>query len=178
MNLIGIDKLKSHIDYAGNWEGKQQGLIFVFGDAFFSRLIQLKTRLDDDEIVPNHVAMYYDGYLYESTSSPREVGNKTIPAGVRRWKLSEYFNSELEDNNEYYVVPCELDQEVLEEHIHRPYGKDIILDFLLTNDSDGDSDGLICSQYANMASKIIRTDPAPTPAELFRACRFKIGDHS
>lgn len=61
----------------------------------------------------------------------------------------------------------------LEKYLFYPYGKDTIVDFLLKDGSDGDSKGLICSQYANICSEILEDEPCPSPAVLFRKIESK-----
>ena len=71
------------------------GLLFCFGTSLISRIIQAKTKLNNREVVPSHVAIIYQGkFLYESTSQPQEYKNKTIPAGVRRYLLTDFYNIE------------------------------------------------------------------------------------
>ena len=148
------------------------GLLFCFGSSFISRVIQAKTKEYDEELVPSHVAMIVDGqFLYESTSAPERLGNKRIPAGVRRYLLKDFLRLERTKNTEYYFYPCSLSSTQLEKYLFYPYGKDTIVDFLLRDGSDGDSKGLICSQYANMCSNILEDELCPTPADLFRAIR-------
>ena len=54
------------------------GLLFCFGTSLISRIIQAKTKLNNKEVVPSHVAIIYQGkFLYESTSQPQEYKNKT-----------------------------------------------------------------------------------------------------
>ena len=150
------------------------GLLFCFGSSFISRVIQAKTKEYDEELVPSHVAMIVDGqFLYESTSAPERLGNKRIPAGVRRYLLKDFLRLERTKNTEYYFYPCSLSSTQLEKYLFYPYGKDIIVDFLLKDGSEGDSKGLICSQYANMCSNILEDEPCPSPAVLFREIRSK-----
>lgn len=145
----------------------REGLLFCIGSSFISKLIQIKTRKNSKEVVPSHVAMIKGKFLYESTSAEEKVGAKTIPAGVRRYLLTDFYRAEKEKNTTYYYYPTLLDSDELEKYIHLPYGKDIILDYLLKDGSDGDSKGLICSQYANKVAKIISKD-CVNPAELMR----------
>lgn len=160
-DLLELDTLKNLID-------KDTGLLFVFGSSFISKLIQAKTRKFKREVVPSHVAIIYKGkFLYESTVASESVGNKTIPSGVRRFLLSDFFISEADKESKYYFVPMNVSITELEKHVHLPYGKDIILDFLLKDGSDGESEGLICSQYANLVTKLLDMD-CPSPANMFR----------
>ena len=150
------------------------GLLFCFGSSFISRVIQAKTKEYDEELVPSHVAMIVDGqFLYESTSAPERLGNKRIPSGVRRYLLKDFFKLEKNKNTKYYFYPCDLLNSQLEKYLFYPYGKDTIVDFLLKDGSDGDSKGLICSQYANICSEILKDEPCPSPAVLFREIRSK-----
>lgn len=161
-DLLTLEELKKGL------KQYKQGLIFCFGSSFISRVIQSKTRLYKDEAVPSHVAMIIDGkFLYESTNQSEQVGNKTIPAGVRRYLLEDFFKSEKKKLTKYYFYPIDLLTSEAEKYIHLPYGKDIILDFLLKDGSDGDSKGLICSQYANLCSQVT-DEPCPSPAVLLR----------
>lgn len=166
--LLNLDTLKALICKGDT------GLLFCFGSSFISRVIQSKTKEYDEELVPSHVAMIVDGeLLYESTSASEKLGNKKIPAGVRRYLLKDFFKLEKTKDTKYYFYPCDLYHSQLEKHIHLPYGKDIIVDFLLKDGSEGDSKGLICSQYANLCSEILEDEPCPSPAVLFREVRSK-----
>ena len=162
--LLSLDTLKALICKGDT------GLLFCFGSSFISRVIQAKTKEYDEELVPSHVAMIVDGqFLYESTSAPERLGNKRIPAGVRRYLLKDFLRLERTKNTEYYFYPCSLSSTQLEKYLFYPYGKDTIVDFLLKDGSDGDSKGLICSQYANICSEMLEDELCPTPADLFRA---------
>ncbi len=143
------------------------GILFCFGESFISKVIQMKTRKEKNEIVPSHVAMIYNGFLYESTSAPERVGNKRIPSGVRRYLLKDFFKLEANKNTKYFFYDLELKSKFLEKYIHLPYGKDTIVDFLVSNESTGDSKGLICSQYANLVTRILDKS-CPNPAEMYR----------
>lgn len=161
--LLNLDMLKALICKGDT------GLLFCFGSSFISRIIKAKTKEYDEELVPSHVAMIVDGqFLYESTSAPERLGNKRIPSGVRRYLLKDFFKLEKNKNTEYYFYPCDLLSSRLEKYLFYPYGKDTIVDFLLKDGSDGDSEGLICSQYANICSEILEDEPCPSPAVLFR----------
>nr|DAQ09846.1 MAG TPA: hypothetical protein [Caudoviricetes sp.] len=164
--LLSLDTLKALI------RKSDTGLLFCFGNSFISRVIQAKTKEYDDELVPSHVAMIVNGqFLYESTSAPERLGNKRIPSGVRRYLIKDFYKLEKGKEAEYYFYPCNLLNLQLEKYLFYPYGKDTIIDFLLKDGSDGDSKGLICSQYANICSDILKDEPCPTPADLFRAIR-------
>ena len=166
--LLSLDMLKALICKGDT------GLLFCFGSSFISRVIQAKTKEYDEELVPSHVAMIVDGrFLYESTSAPERLGYKRIPSGVRRYLLKDFFRLERGKNTEYYFYPCNLLSSQLEKYLFYPYGKDIIIDFLLKDGSEGDSKGLICSQYANICSEILEDEPCPSPAVLFRKIKSK-----
>ena len=166
--LLSLDMLKALICKGDT------GLLFCFGTSFISRVIQAKTKEYDKELVPSHVAMIVDGrFLYESTSAPERLGNKRIPSGVRRYLLKDFFKLEKNKNTKYYFYPCDLLSSQLEKYLFYPYGKDTIIDFLLKDGSDGDSKGLICSQYANICSEILEDEPCPSPAVLFRRIESK-----
>lgn len=164
VDLVSLDILKASILKSDT------GLLFCFGTSFISRVIQAKTKLYDEEQVPSHVAMIVDGqFLYESTSAPEKLGNKRIPSGVRRYLLKDFYRLEKGKETKYYFYPCVLHSSQLEKYLFYPYGKDTIVDFLLKDGSDGDSKGLICSQYANTCSEMLENELCPTPADLFRA---------
>lgn len=166
IDLVSLDVLKASILKSDS------GLLFCFGTSFISRVIQAKTKNYDDEQVPSHVAMIIDGqFLYESTSAPERLGNKRIPSGVRRYLLKDFYRLEKGKETKYYFYPCKLFSSQLEKYLFYPYGKDTIVDFLLKDGSDGDSKGLICSQYANICSEILIDEPCPSPADLFREIR-------
>ena len=166
--LLSLDMVKALICKGDT------GLLFCFGSSFISRVIQAKTKEYDEELVPSHVAMIVDGqYLYESTSAPERLGYKRIPSGVRRYLLKDFFRLERSKNTKYYFYPCDLLSPQLEKYLFYPYGKDTLIDFLLKDGSDGDSKGLICSQYANICSEILEDEPCPSPAVLFRKIKSK-----
>lgn len=148
------------------------GLLFCFGTSFISKIIQARTRIYTGEVVPSHVAMIHNGFIYESTTSVEYVRNKTINAGVRRWMLDDFFASERKKNTTYVFIPYELCDATLEACVHLPYGKDTIVDYLMKDKSIGNSKGLICSQYANMCCGLIDA-PCCTPADLFRKVRYE-----
>lgn len=154
--------------------GHDNGILFCFGTSFISRLIQAKTKLYPTEIVPSHVALILGGFIYESTTESPTINKKHIPAGVRRWLLHDFIKSEKKKQTSYAVleIPIEMvNSIVLEDSIHLPYGKDTILDFVLKDGSDGESSGLICSQYANMVTNLLPKKKCPTPAELYREAK-------
>lgn len=165
MIFTSLQKIKNII-------GNSSGLLFCEGNSFNSKLIRAKTRELIDERVPSHVAIIYRGFIYESTTREVDIGYKTIPGGVRRWLLKDYYKSEANKNTLYGFFRVDdrlFNKDVMEDNIHRPYGIDIILDIALKNGSDGSSRGLICSQYANLVLSIL-DKTVPTPAELMRAC--------
>lgn len=154
--------------------GHDNGILFCFGTSFISRIIQAKTKLYPSEIVPSHVALILGGFIYESTTDSPNVNKKHIPAGVRRWLLKDFLKSEKKKQTGYSVleIPDELVNPIeLENNIHRPYGKDTILDFVLKDGSEGDSNGLICSQYVNIVTQLLPNKKCPTPAELYRKAK-------
>lgn len=147
------------------------GILFCFGSSLISQIIRAKTREYVGEIVPSHVALVYNGYIYESTTEEVNVHKKHIPAGVRRWQMLDYYASEAKKDTLYYFHKTDrIDVIELENNVHRPYGKDTIVDYLLADDSKGHSNGLICSQYANLCTKLIDKS-CVTPAELYRAVK-------
>lgn len=165
MDILTITDLKKLINK------KDTGILFCIGKSFISKIIQAKTRRNIDEIVPSHVALIVDGtFLYESTSQDEKLGNKRIPAGVRRYLLKDFYRIEKNKDTEYLFFPCEINRKELEKYVHYPYGKDIILDFVLKDGSNGESRGLICSQYANKVTSIIDM-PCPSPADMFRKAK-------
>lgn len=160
--------LLQQINSNGYWRGHRQGILFCFGKSFISKIIQAKTRKDENEIVPSHIALFYDDYIYESTTERVDINGKHIKSGVRRWQLKDFIASELKKETEYELMPCILDVNTMENYVHYPYGKDIIIDYLFTNGSDGESDGLICSQYANYVTKLYPNRECVTPADMYR----------
>lgn len=148
---------------------RYSGIIFCFGTSLISRVIQAKTKIYEDELVPSHVALYYGDNIYESTTSEATVGYKRIKQGVRRWLIKDFIKAEYRKQTKYVVFEVDyLEREKADEYVHLPYGKDTILDFLLKDGSDGDSHGLICSQYANLVLQILPNKKCPTPADLYR----------
>lgn len=163
LTFLTIDDLKRCVKRGYN------GILFCFGKSFISQLIMAKTRMYDNEQVPSHVAMIVDGqFLYESTSATEKIGKKTIPAGVRRYLLSDFYKAEKKKDTDYLLYDIELPKEELEKYIHMPYGKDTILELALRDGSDGESKGLICSQYANLVCQLLPNMKCPTPAQMFR----------
>lgn len=168
---IDIKKLKSLIKiYNNTHPGNIEGLLFCFGSSFISKLIQAKTRLFATEIVPSHVAMIRGSVVFESTTEEVKVRGKNITGGVRRWLLDDFLTAEKKKKTTYVFYPVSLDEATLESHVHRPYGRDAIVDYLLKDKSKGSKNGLICSQYANLCCGLMCT-PCCTPAELFRAVK-------
>ena len=165
MDILTVAELKKLINK------RDTGILFCFGKSFISKLIQANTRRDYRELVPSHIALIIDGtFLYESTSQDSKLGNKTIPAGVRRYLLKDFYRLEKDKETEYSFFPCEVNKRELEKYVHYPYGKDIILDFVLKHGSDGESRGLICSQYANKVTNIVDM-PCPSPVDLYRKAK-------
>ena len=161
-SLLTIDELRRIL------KDDDIGLLFCFGTSFISQIIQAKTRLYNGEVVPSHVAMIINDFIYESTTDEIDIGKKHIPSGVRRWLLSDFIKSEKKRNTLYYFSNAvEVHKDIAEQHIHRPYGKDTIIDYLLTDKSKGKSNGLICSQYVNLCTGLIGQS-CVTPAELYR----------
>lgn len=168
-SIINVHDLEKYLKHSS-----KAGVLFCFGTSFISRLIQAKTKLYPTERVPSHVALIYSGFIYESTTESPTVNKKHIPPGVRRWLLSDFMKSEKKKQTSYAILdlPLEMFNEIiLEESIHLPYGKDTILDFVLKDGSDGDSSGLICSQYANMVVQLLPLVKCPTPADLYRKAK-------
>lgn len=164
-DILNLNELKTLIHKGDT------GLLFCIGKSLISQIIRAKTRLDTNEIVPSHVALIVNGeFLYESTSNSAKLGNKHIPAGVRRMLLADFYKLEKLKETEYYFYPCTLDIKDLEKYVHFPYGIDSIVDFVLKDGSDGVSRGLICSQYANKVAHIM-DNPCPSPAVLYRYVR-------
>lgn len=145
------------------------GLLFCIGKSMVSQIIQAKTRKYKKEIVPSHVAIINGEFIYESTTEVVNVEgtSKTIHSGVRRWLLSDFIKAEQKKETEYAFFPCYVNMKKLEQYVHYPYGKDTIVEFLFKDEAQGDSRGLICSQYANICTNFIDA-PCPSPAELFR----------
>lgn len=166
-NLEELKKqVKSYKKFLNSQEDK--GLIlYCFGASFISKLIRMMTAESDEEMVPSHVALIYNGFIYESTSNSIKLGNKKIPKGVRRWQLADFYKAEKGKDTTYDIAIVEIDEKILEKYIHYPYGVDTIVDYALKDGSDGDSKGLICSQYANYVIKAIDKNCC-TPAELYR----------
>lgn len=161
MNAINLQTLKSELNK------KSEGLLFCFGTSVTSQLIRLRTQETEGELVPSHVAMIYNGYVYESTTADVKVGSKRIPGGVRRWMLKDFFKAEKTKDTTYIYIPYALNLKELERYIFYPYGVDTIVDYFFTNKSNGKSKGLICSQYANRVIKLFPFDCC-TPAQMFR----------
>lgn len=166
-DLLNIKELEEYFDEFPN----STGVLFCFGTSFISKLIQAKTRKTATEIVPSHVAMVCDNHIYESTTSVEKVGHKTIRSGVRRWHLKDFIKAEHQKQTEYaFLYTGYLDRELADSYIHLPYGKDTILEFLLKDGSEGESHGLICSQYANLVTQML-TKKCPNPAEMYRKAK-------
>lgn len=160
--LFKVDELRKHI------YPNKSGLLFCFGTSFISQLIQAKTRLHPYEQVPSHVAVVFNNYIYESTTEVVHINKKIIPAGVRRWLITDYLKSERRKDTSYFFYPMVIALDTAEYFVHYPYGKDIILDYLLQDGSDGSKYGLICSQYANKVAGFPINQEVVSPAELYR----------
>lgn len=169
--LMNIYELEDLIE---DNEGKSSGVLFCFGTSFISRLIMAKTRLSKNEIVPSHVSLIYGNFIYESTTGEERVGHKYIRHGVRRWLLADFIKAEKSKLTKYIYLPAILNILKAEQCVHLPYGKDIILDFLLKDGSDGESNGLICSQYANLCLVNPHNKVCPSPADLLRMFKRKL----
>ncbi len=164
--LINIYELE---DYVNDFmDVNSMGLLFCFGTSFISKLIIAKTRNYNNEIIPSHVALITKDLIYESTTSEETIDSKTIRQGVRRWMLQDFLKTEKNKLTKYVYIPHKFSLRKADSLVHLPYGKDTILDFLLKDGSDGDSRGLICSQFANMCIINPYYKRCPTPADLFR----------
>lgn len=165
---VNIKSLKTILNmYSKTYANNFEGLLFCFGTSFISKLIQAKTRLFVSEDVPSHVAMIKNDFIFESTTEEVKVHGKSINGGVRRWLIDDFYAAEKKKKTRYVLFPLKLDEATLEAHVHKPYGKDAIVDYLLKDKSKGSKNGLICSQYANLCCSLI-CEPCCTPAELFR----------
>lgn len=152
-------------------------ILFCFGNSLVSRLIMAKTRLKTEEIVPSHTAILVRGndgiiFIYESTTLSQKIHGKRIPSGVRRYLFSDFETLEKDKTTTYYLATDKTVTAIdssyeLERWVGYPYGLDSIIDFALKDESDGESNGLICSQYANKVFGLVRED-CPSPAELWR----------
>ncbi|MCM1324189.1 MAG: hypothetical protein NC218_08500 [Acetobacter sp.] len=162
VELFKADELRKHI------YPNKSGLLFCFGTSFISKIIQAKTRQHSYEQVPSHVAVVFNNYIYESTTEIVKINKKTIPSGVRRWLITDYLKSEKKKDTSYFFYPFIISLDTAESFVHYPYGKDIILDYLLQDGSDGSKYGLICSQYANKVIGSPIKQEVVSPAELFR----------
>lgn len=168
MNTIKLMNIYDLEDFIEDMSLDSKGVLYCFGTSLVSRLIQAKTRRNPNELVPSHVALLSRRIIYESTTSEVEINNKHIRAGVRRWQTDDFINSEKSRLTKYIFLPNPWSSESADLFVHLPYGKDTIVDFLLKDGSDGDSKGLICSQFANMCIRYKHNLKCPTPADLFR----------
>lgn len=165
-NIMNLQELEEYLNSCNS------GLLFCFGTSMISRIIQAKTRKYDSEIVPSHVAMIYGNHIYESTTDIIHIGYKDIKSGVRRWLLKDFLKAEHKKQTDYAVLTLPyFERQKADEYVHLPYGRDTILDFLLKDGSDGDSHGLICSQYANLVTQLLPNKKCPNPAELYRKAK-------
>lgn len=169
LNIYELEELlKSKIkgvDFSG-W-----GLLFCFGSSLVSRIIQIKTREYDDEVVPSHVAIVFGNFIFESTTQIERVNHKIIHEGVRMWQIKDFIEAEKSKLTKYYMFNMDknaFDKDAMLNNLHLPYGRDTIIDFVLKDKSNGDrTHGLICSQYANKCTKLSK-QRCPSPADLFR----------
>lgn len=171
-NLLTIFDLEEQLKYKGKGlKYVGNGLLFCFGTSLVSRIIQMKTREYDDEVVPSHVAILYGQYIFESTTQQEHVNHKNIPEGVRMWLIDDFIEAEKNKLTKYYLYKMnrqEFDTDALMHNLHLPYGRDTIIDFVLKDKSNGDrTHGLICSQYVNKCTKLSK-QRCPSPADLFR----------
>lgn len=145
------------------------GIVFCFGTSLISRIIQAKTRIEENEVVPSHVLMVWGNSVLESTMEVVKINHKKIPSGVRCWRLSDWLSSEKDKLTKYYYFETkDLNIDTATDLVHLPYGKDNIVDFLLKDKSEGDrTHGLICSQYTNRVAKLSK-QRCPSPADLYR----------
>ena len=173
LKLLNIYDLEYLINYDFNYS--DTAVLFCFGTSLISRIIQAKTRLTKGEIVPSHVAMLTKNFIYESTTGEEHIDNKYIRQGVRRWLVSDFLKAEKSKLTKYILVKHPVDTWKANQYVHLPYGKDIILDFLLKDGSEGDSKGLICSQYVNKCIEPKSKSPCPSPADLFRIAKKYYG---
>lgn len=173
MELLNIYDLENELKLKKNiYVGF--GLLFCFGTSLVSKIIMAKTRIDDGEIVPSHVAMLYGGFIFESTTDVVNINHKEVKSGVRLWQIKDYIESEKNKLTKYYYYKMpknKFDKDMMIDCLHLPYGKDTIVDFLLKDKSEGtNTNGLICSQYANKCTKLSK-QKCPSPADLFRIVR-------
>lgn len=173
LKLLNIYDLEYLIE--DDMEYNTTGVLFCFGTSLISRIIQAKTRITKGEIVPSHVAILTKNYIYESTTGEEHIDNKYIRQGVRRWLTSDFIKAEKSKLTKYIFVKHPVDIWKANQYVHLPYGKDIILDFLLKDGSEGDSKGLICSQYVNKCIEPKATTACPSPADLFRIAKKYYG---
>mgnify|MGYP006908798252 CR=1 FL=1 len=171
-----MEELLNIYDLAKEIKGRQVpysafGLLFCFGSSLVSQIIMAKTRQFKDEIVPSHVAILYGGFIFESTTDVVNVNKKQVKSGVRMWLLKDFIEAEKSKLTKYYLYRIDrnkFDKDTMLDCLHLPYGKDTIVDFILKDKSEGtNTEGLICSQYANKCIKLSR-QRCPSPADLFR----------
>lgn len=169
LRLMNIYDLEDFIN--DDMTDNERGVLFCIGTSFISRLIIAKTRKIKNEIVPSHVALLSKEFIYESTTGEAHVNNKYIRQGVRRWLTSDFIKAEKDKLTKYIFIRHNWDVKIADQYVHLPYGKDIILDFLLKDGSDGDSKGLICSQFVNKCINLKHQLACPSPADLLRAAK-------
>lgn len=168
MNTIRLMNIYDLEDFTEEMSINDKGILYCFGTSLVSRLIQAKTRRTPNELVPSHVALYSRDLIYESTTSEVDINNKHIRSGVRRWLTDDFIEAEKDRLTKYIYLSNPWAGASADLFVHLPYGKDTIVDFLLKDGSDGDSKGLICSQFANMCIRYPHQKQCPTPADLFR----------
>lgn len=176
ITLFNLDEFKKQVRENPN----QSYICFAIGTSLISRIIAAKTREDDKEVVPSHAFMVIPckhsltstdmrTMVYESTSQDDKIGKKIIHGGVRRWLFEDWAKCERGKETLYATAPIfKVDVGQLEGNLHRPYGIDSIVQFLVKDASKGSKKGLICSEYANLVTHIIPNNPCPSPADLFR----------
>lgn len=145
------------------------GIVFCFGTSLVSRIIQAKTRIEEGEIVPSHVLLVWGNQVLESTTDVQTINHKRIPSGVRMWRLKDWIECEKKRLTKYFYYPYKnIDNDLMTDLLHLPYGRDTIVDFIIKDKSEGDrTHGLICSQYVNKVTKLSK-QKCPSPADLYR----------
>lgn len=179
MKLFNLQELKEFVR-----ENPYEPLIcFAIGASLISRIIAAKTREYNSEIVPSHVLMIFPTNLYgcaadcevmvyESTSQDDKFGKKIVHGGVRRWQFEDWAKCERGKETLYAIAPLSfINLRQLEGNLHRPYGMDSIVQFLVKDASKGSKKGLICSEYANLVTRLIPDNPCPSPADLYRVVK-------
>ena len=173
LKLLNIYDLEYLIE--DDMQDNDTAVLFCFGTSLISRIIQAKTKIKKDEVVPSHVALLTKNFIYESTTGEEHVDNKYIRAGVRRWLVKDFIQAEKSKLTKYILIKHPVNIWQANQYVHLPYGKDIILDFLLKDGSDGDSKGLICSQFVNKCIEPHSPLKCPSPADLLRIAKKYYG---